>query len=68
MSLVRPSTDLRRIGSTAFHPTSAFLIIDATWDECENLVEQIGESGNCRVAFNGFEASDRRKSNAGRGN
>ena len=25
----------------------------ATWDDYENLVEQIGESRNCRIAFDG---------------
>jgi hypothetical protein len=34
-------------------PDKRVLIIDATWDEYENLVEQIGESRNCRVAFDG---------------
>jgi Uma2 family endonuclease len=34
-------------------PDKRVQIIDATWDEYENLVEQIGESRNCRVAFDG---------------
>jgi Uma2 family endonuclease len=29
------------------------VIIDVTWDDYERLVEQIGESRNCRVAFDG---------------
>ncbi len=29
------------------------VIIDVTWDDYESLVEQIGDSRNCRVAFDG---------------
>jgi len=29
------------------------VIIDVTWDDYERLVEQIGQSRNCRVAFDG---------------
>ncbi len=29
------------------------VVIDVTWDDYESLMEQIGESRNCRVAFDG---------------
>jgi Uma2 family endonuclease len=34
-------------------PDKRVVIIDVTWDDYESLVEQIGESRNCRVAFDG---------------
>jgi Uma2 family endonuclease len=34
-------------------PDKRVVIIDVTWDDYESLLEQIGESRNCRVAFDG---------------
>ncbi len=34
-------------------PDKRVVIVDVTWDDYESLVEQIGESRNCRVAFDG---------------
>jgi Uma2 family endonuclease len=34
-------------------PDKRVLVIDATWDEYESLVEQIGDTRNCRIAFDG---------------
>jgi Uma2 family endonuclease len=34
-------------------PDKRVIIIDVTWDDYESFVEQIGESRNCRVAFDG---------------
>ena len=34
-------------------PDKRVVIVDVTWDCYESLVEQIGESRNCRVAFDG---------------
>ncbi len=34
-------------------PDKRVVIIDVTWDDYESLVEHIGESRNCRVAFDG---------------
>jgi Uma2 family endonuclease len=34
-------------------PDKRVVIIDVTWEDYEGLVEQMGESRNCRVAFDG---------------
>jgi Uma2 family endonuclease len=34
-------------------PNKRVLVIDATWDEYEKPFEQIGDTRNCRIAFDG---------------
>ena len=36
-------------------PDKRVVIFDVTWDDYESLVEQMGESRNCRVAFDGSD-------------
>ncbi len=47
-------------------PDKRVVIIDVTWDDYESLVEHIGESRNCRVAFDGEDIEMMTRSQSGR--
>ena len=37
----------------SFPPDTRVVVADVSWDEYENLVNQVGEARNCRIAFDG---------------
>ena len=36
-----------------FPPDTRIVVAGVTWDDYENLVDQVGEARNCRIAFDG---------------
>jgi Uma2 family endonuclease len=53
MSVIEAVTHLPSHLLDSVPPDKRVIIVDVTWDDYESLVEQIGESRNCRVAFDG---------------